>query len=379
MDQKINGNKTIRNKTSRNKTSRNRVDSNKRSNSMTSHKSANNRRPNMATKKKKKSLFSTIIKFVVYQVVFGIIIAPVMLLYGPFENAKSRFVGTAMNSMHYQFLATTFLSQEKIDKILGKAEIDESAQVQDDNLVSVPTKNDNTIKCELLENNKNFIGHVLTITDPRRIHIGYTSKLNDANKVGETTSQIAISNNAIAAINGGAFTDESNSQQWTANGGTPSGVIVRDGKVMYDDLNGKKSGMIAMSKGKLIIGKYSLKELQTLGATEAVSYNTTLLVSKGNMTPMNGDGGAGSSPVTLIGQRKDGSIILVVLDSKIEGSRINGATLKEAQEVMYKLKCVTAGTLDGGKSATMFYKDDVINNPSYAYGERSIPTAIIVK
>lgn len=358
MDQKINGNKT-----------RNKVAGNK---------AVNNRRTNRNIKKKKKSLLNTVIKFVLYQVVFGIIIAPIMLLYGPFENAKSRFVGTAMNSMHYRFLATTFLSQDRIDKILGKASTDEVDQTQDDNLVSVPTKNDNTIKCELLENNRNFIGHVLTIADPRRIHIGYTSKLNDANKVGETTSQIALNNNAIAAINGGAFTDESNSQQWTANGGTPSGVIIRDGKVIYDDLNGKKAGMVAMSKGKLIIGKYTLKELQSQGVSEAVSYNTTLLVSKGNMTPMNGDGGEGSSPRTLIGQRKDGSIILVVLDSKIEGARI-AATLKEAQEVMYKLQCVTAGTLDGGKSATMFYKDDVINNPSYAYGERSIPTAIIVK
>ena len=328
-------------------------------------------------KKNKKNKWRLAVLFIIYEIIFSIIISPFILFYGPFQNAKSRFVGTAMGSMHFNFLATTFLSQDEINKILGKTDQSDD-QNSDDSLVNVPTKSDNTIKYEVLEGNKSFIGHVLTVSNPRRIHIGYTSKLNDANKAGETTSQIALNNGAEAAVNGGAFTDESNSSLWSANGGTPSGVIIRDGKTVYDDTAGAKSGTIAMANGKLLIGKYTTKQLLQAGATEAVGYKTTLLVSGGSMTPMSGDGGDGSSPRTLIGQKKDGSILLVVLDARIESMR-EAATLKEAQEVMYKLQCVTAGTLDGGKSATMFFKDDVVNNPSYAYGERSIPTAIIVK
>lgn len=332
-------------------------------------------------KKKKKSNFKVFFKFIAYELIFGIIIAPFLLLYGPFTNAKSMFVGTAMKSMNYQWLATTFLSEDKINSILGVATLEdgEASIEANENLIKLPKSYDDSIKYQLLDGNENFIGHVITVATPTRVSVGYTSKLNDENRIGETTSQIAISNGAIAAVNGGAFKDEADTKKWTANGGTPSGVIISQGKVLYDDLNGKSVGMIGITKsGILIIGNYTLDELLDKKVTEAVSFDTTILVLGGKMTPMKGNGGEGSSPRTLIGQKADGSIVLVVLDSKIEGSRM-AATLKESQEVMYKLGCITAGTLDGGKSATMYYQDDVVNNPSYAYGERSIPTAIIVR
>ena len=37
-----------------------------------------------------------------------------------------------------------------------------------------------------------------------------------------------------------------------------------------------------------------------------------------------------------------------------------------------------ATNLDGGSSSTMFYKDEVINNPCDSLGERSIPSIIYV-
>ena len=56
-----------------------------------------------------------------------------------------------------------------------------------------------------------------------------------------------------------------------------------------------------------------------------------------------------------------------------------GATYKEVQEVMYKLGAINAINLDGGKSTTMYYDGDIINTPSNSMGERTIPTAVIVK
>ena len=73
----------------------------------------------------------------------------------------------------------------------------------------------------------------------------------------------------------------------------------------------------------------------------------------------------------------NGSIVLVVLDSKDE-NRVS-ATLSEAQEVMAQLDCITATNLDGGKSTTMYYNGEVINNPSFVLGERTILSGFIVK
>lgn len=327
----------------------------------------------------KKFSWKLLIGFLIFELVFTAATAPFVLLYGPFENAKSRFVGTAMASMNYQWLAKTFLSDEKIAEITGQTEGSEDIGEQDASLIHIPKVQDNKIKCITLDNNDNFQGYALIVNDPTRIHVGYSSKLNLSNPEGETTSQIAINNDAIAAVNGGAFTDEADTAQWTANGGTPSGIIISSGKVIYDDTSNNPKGTIAMTKqGQLVVGTFSTKELLNKNVTEAVSFETTILVYNGRATSMSGDGGGGTSPRTLIGQRADGSIVLVVLDAKTHGSRM-AATLKEAQEVMVKLECVTAATLDGGKSATMYYNDELINTPSYAFGERSIPTAIIVK
>ncbi|MBD7911357.1 MULTISPECIES: phosphodiester glycosidase family protein [Clostridium] len=322
----------------------------------------------------RKFSWKLLIGFMIFQLFFTVITAPFILFYGPFQNAKSMFVGGAMGSMHYQWLATTFLSKEQINKILGKSEVEEDVSTDGSGLISIPKNHDDNIKYATLENNDKFRGHVLTVSDPTRIKIGYTSKLK---KEGETTSQIAENNKAVAGVNGGAFSDEANSQAWTANGGTPSGVIITGGKVIYDDTSGSKQGTILMTKdGRLVAGNYTTKELLSKGASEAVSFNTDILVSNGKAAKLQYHMG-GSSPRTIIGQKQDGSILLVVLDSK-NNNRI-AATLDEAQEIMLDLGCVTAATLDGGKSATMYYNDEVVNTPSYAFGERYIPTAVIVK
>ena len=53
---------------------------------------------------------------------------------------------------------------------------------------------------------------MLVIYDPTRVKVGVSSKLG---KEGETVSQIAESYDAVAAINGGYFTDDKGAQEWT--------------------------------------------------------------------------------------------------------------------------------------------------------------------
>ena len=72
-------------------------------------------------------------------------------------------------------------------------------------------------------------------------------------------------------------------------------------------------------------------------------------------------------------QKEDGTIILLVIDGRGIGSL--GATLKETQEIMCKLGAVNAINLDGGKSSTMYYNGNTINETE----GRKIPTAILVE
>ncbi len=53
--------------------------------------------------------------------------------------------------------------------------------------------------------------------------------------------------------------------------------------------------------------------------------------------------------------------------------------MSELAEVMMKYEAVTALNLDGGSSTTMVHNGKVINNPSDILGERSIPSAFVVR
>lgn len=329
---------------------------------------------------KKKINWKSILGSLLFMIIFTGITAPFMIMYGPFEDAKKIFVGSAMSSMNYKWLATTFLSQERIDEIQGKTEDSGNTEAQNLALIDIPKVKDDTIEQATISDNPKYTGHVLIIKDPTRVKVGASSQLY---KEGETTSQIAQNVNAIAAINGGAFSDEAGSQKWTSNGGTPVGILISEGKELHDDTGGRTTNVAAITKeGKLLVGPYTMKELREANVTDALSFTpegaSPLLMVNGNRTKINGDGGLGTAPRTLIGQRKDGSIVLVVLDSNIPGGRV-AATLKECQDVMYELGCFTATMLDGGKSATMYYDGEVINNPSNSLGERPIASAFIVK
>ena len=135
--------------------------------------------------------------------------------------------------------------------------------------------------------------------------------------------------------------------------------------------NGTKTDLFGITKeGVLVVEQYSAQELKDLNVQEALSFGPTLKINR-KMINLSLDGGI--APRTVIGQREDGAIILLVIDGRILGSY--GATYKELQEVIYTLGDINAINLDGGKSTTI----EIINSPSNSMGERALPTAVIVK
>ncbi|MCB2305546.1 phosphodiester glycosidase family protein [Clostridium estertheticum] len=219
-----------------------------------------------------------------------------------------------------------------------------------------------------ISNGLKFTGYALIIKDPTKLKVGFSNKLG---KDGELTSQIAQDNGAIAAINAGGFTDPDKKT-------SPSGLIMHDGKVIFNDIadNNIKGDIVAFTnKGTLLVGKYSLNELNKLNTTEAVSFGPALIVN-GKPTITEGDGGWGIAPRTVIGQKKDGSVILLTIDGRSVKSL--GATLLDVQNILLQYGAVYASNLDGGSSSTMYYKGKVINNPCDISGERKVVSTFMV-
>lgn len=326
-------------------------------------------------KKKKKFSFKIFMLFILFEFVFTGITAPLILFYGPFKNVRKTFVGAAMSTLSHQYFATTFLSDQKIKEILKEDSVEVIDQGEEVETLQFENKHDDSIERYDVEGKK-FKGYMLVIHDPTRVKVGYSSKLG---KSGELTSQIARANNAVAAINGGGFTDKNNDGNWTGTGGQPVGILMSGGKMIHNDSSDpdKKDDVVAItSKGVLLVGRHSINEMKRLGVTEAITFGPALVVS-GEPTIRSGDGGWGIAPRTAIGQKKDGSILLLVADGRQVKSL--GATLRDIQDVMLEYGAYNATNLDGGSSATMYYDGEVINNPCDPLGERAVPSIIYVK
>ncbi|MBQ2863600.1 MAG: phosphodiester glycosidase family protein, partial [Clostridia bacterium] len=66
------------------------------------------------------------------------------------------------------------------------------------------------------------------------------------------------------------------------------------------------------------------------------------------------DGDNARSQRTAIGQRTDGTVILLVTDGRTTSSP--GATYNDVIEILIKYGAVTAGMVDGGSSSMLYYE-----------------------
>lgn len=306
------------------------------------------------------------VRFVAINLVVFFLTAPLVMLYGPFNNIKSSIVGAIMTSRHPQYI-TWLLSDGEIKSILGEAK--STADLRQD-LLHFKKSQDESLRLINITSNR-FQGYLLEVPDPSRLKVATARNLQEK---GDTVSTIALNYNGIAAVNAGGFDDP----EGTGVGRLPYGVIVQAGKFLVGGDIKDPVPVIGLTKeGGLIAGTYTPGEMRKLNLAEGVSFGPPLIIN-GKKLITTGDGGWGVAPRTAIGQRKDGSILLLVVDGRQPGYSL-GATLLDIQNILYEQGAYIAANLDGGSSATLFYNGKVVNKPCDMLGERMIPTAFVVK
>lgn len=82
-------------------------------------------------------------------------------------------------------------------------------------------------------------------------------------------------------------------------------------------------------------------------------------------------------PRTAVGQRADGSLVIVAVDGR-SPAYSTGLTNFELARAMARLGCVTASALDAGGSTTMAFEGEVLNRPSDPEGERAVSEGLFV-
>ena len=320
-------------------------------------------------KKTTKQKIFLVVKIIITLIILGIIGIFLFFKTSLFEKYKELWVVTAMSTMNHQYLATWFLSDEEIQEIMKKLEVQNNEDSNSNEIkIEIPSENKKEeIKVDKITG-RNYVGYVMTIPDASKVNLVDGRKSNRGTKL----SEIVKNNRAIAGINAGGFADD---------GGVGSGNVLCDAtiinkKLLYGNKTSKYSLIGLSSDKKLVLGKYTYQQAMNAGIESAVEFGPYLIVNGKNQITNASSGGI--HPRMGIGQKKDGTFIFVVVDGRQPGYSI-GTNLLEMQNIFNRYDAYNAANLDGGSSATMYYNGKVVNKTSTPMGERYLPNAFIVK
>lgn len=326
------------------------------------------------------------------------------LLYGPYDNFRTWLISTAMSTMNHQYLCKWFYNDDEILKVIKGNYIVEVNEETNTDLIDMKEEitYDNEYEEQILKHNKDEKykiielevngqkGYLAAIYDPSMVKVSVTKSLGVK---GQLVTKMAEDNKAMLAVNGGGFYDPGNN----STGGMPTGVTISNGKVITDNnyssytQSGGIIGITNDNKLVLIKGATAQKALN-MNVRDGVSWGPFLIVN-GKKSFIKGNGGWGYAARTAIGQRSDGIILLLVINSN--SSRTKGADMVDLTDIMDKYGAINAANLDGGTSTVMVlpqkealkYKDTCtstycyINDPvdgALRHRTRAIATSIIV-
>lgn len=315
------------------------------------------------------------------------------LLYGPWYGFRDWLITSAMTTMTHQYLATWFYDEATINDCLNRNKIVEVADATDaDAIHFVDYSNQKNItyaneyEREILQKDPNnndykiiringddYDGYMAVIYDPSRIHVAATTYLGTS---GQYLTSMSEANNASVAINAGGFVDEN----YEGSGGTPLGITISNNKYLTTFAYAGSGGLIGFNKdNKLILGKYSANQAESLGIRDGVTFGPFLIVN-GKASEISGNGGWGKAPRTAIAQRQDGIVLFLVLD----GNRTlgKGAGMDDLVEILQRYGAYNAANLDGGTSTSMTVKHRIVNDPTTMSGThrtRPVATAFYLK
>lgn len=316
------------------------------------------------------------------------------LLYGPWNIFRDWLITTAMTTMNHQYFATWFFDEKVINTVLNNnkvVEIKENTnldliQVSTDKNIEVPTTFENEYERQILQRDPNnndykiiniegkgYNGYLVAIYDPSRIQTVVTKHLGTS---GQYLTKMAEENDALVAINAGGFDDAN----WEGTGGSPLGITVSNGNYLTQRDYAGTGGLVGFTEDhKLICGKYTVEEAKKLGIRDAVTFGPFLIVN-GEPAQVKGNGGWGTAPRSAIAQRKDGVVLLLVINGRT--ASCPGATMNDLIQILQRYGAYNACNLDGGTSSALVVNNTIVNDPIDSTGNRRtrpVSTGFILK
>lgn len=321
-------------------------------------------------------------------VFIALVLTITLICHGPSESAKELFATTILETGQLKFLANVFLSKDELQKIVDKNSLQEMDVEVDENLINTEGNKEK----ELIEihnvSGDGFEGTMMVVNDPSKISLATTYPWGE---YGKELGVIVDEAGAIAGVNGGIYYSSGN------KGGRPYGVTVSNGEIqditlgwsglyliVFDENNllriislegMNKSAVEKMVKEEKIRDAISFQE----ESSDANNHFVKLIIN-GEKRELSGKG-SGQNPRTAIGQRKDGSVLILVTDGRGKNGHL-GATASDLIEIMAEYGAVNAANVDGGSSSSLYYNKKYLRTSVTFYYTNSswrLPTAFVVK
>ena len=310
--------------------------------------------------------------------------------YGQSKSARDIFVTTMLETGQMKFVVGLVMDQDSVKEIVESNSMKSMKEEVDNDLIKVE-ENKNQPDIELKEISGNtFFAKMLIIKDPSRVKL---ASIYDGSwkTYGVTLDKLVSDNDAIAGVNGGLYQSSGN------KGGSPLGVVVRNGKIEYNQPTGLAGlYLIGLNEDNLLqiidLQNKNKNEVENIikenKIRDAVAFQEessdannhfVKLIINGERRETKGSG-SGANPRTAIGQRKDGTILLLVTDGRGANGHL-GATASDLIDVMEEYGAVNAANLDGGSSSSMYYNDKYeMTSVTLYYSNSSwrLPTGFIV-
>ena len=329
--------------------------------------------------------FMLVVLLTVLAVLLNALCACAILAYGPSPEWQRRFVATFDETSAMKFVPRIYLSEETVQSILHPEPVPSEEDpftelafepgAREENpgpsIVVADPPGDGEEWLEIIPvKGLTFTGKIMLIHDPSRVVVGTLEAYGESYQ-GMLLTDFIEKYGAIGGTNAGGFLDPNGN----GNGGTPDGLVIRNGKLAWGTVTGWYRNVIGFDADHILhVGNMSGQDALNLGLTSAVSFNPgPILIQDGKMRT---NLGGGLNPRTCIGQTADGTILLLVVEGRRPDSL--GATYDDLAQLMAEYGAVNAANLDGGSSSDMYYEGkQIIRNSSYVGGRR-LPTAILI-
>lgn len=286
---------------------------------------------------------------------------------GPSLTARNQLTMSLIEASATKWVPALFIGEDGVAMIRADINIKLEDDVTDVNAVVINRDglSSNTdewanypdgIRIESVEGDT-YNAKVMIVRDPSWVYMGISTHNGFRTSIPGKRLNVAIEDEgAIAAVNGGAFNDDSTSRSYV--GALPAGLVYSEGECVWT--SGKPmetSGFAGFTKDNiLVVHKDNISQAQAeeLNIRDGCCFGPVLIMN-GEINIEAYNKTSGLNPRTAIGQRADGAVIFVCLDGRQASSM--GGEYKDVIDIMVEYGAINACNMDGGSSTVMMYRD----------------------